>query len=138
MFDIPNGLVPVRVIKKINRTIPQIHKILNKKHHYTILYVKNRIISIGWNHTDKTSPLAKRFNYDFDRIHSELASISKVRDVECLTQYKAVVAINLRLSKLGELNQSRPCPQCQELFKYFGIEKCVYSDEFGKFKEIKI
>ena len=36
---------------------------------------KNKIVSIGWNNNYRTHPLAKRYGYRFDSIHSEMSAI---------------------------------------------------------------
>lgn len=101
--------------------------------HFSFIVERNCILSVGWNKSFKTHPLAKRYGHRFSSIHSELDAIKNFPYAPAsLIYYKFV---NLRIMGDGSVGLSKPCVHCQELLAKFGIEQIYYSDHDGNFHE---
>lgn len=88
---------------------------------------KNNILSLGWNNSLKTHPIAKKFGYRFSGIHSELHCLLNAKTID----FSRCYMINVRLGEKKALRQSKPCEPCQRLLIHYGINKVVYSVESG-------
>lgn len=119
-----------------NRIINQSKKIYDIKAgdpylHISFLIYRNKIVSWGKNSREKTCPLAQRHNYEYFRVHSELAVIKNFPYP--ISELSAYTIVNLRINKRKELMQSRPCDCCINLLSFFGITSILYSNEKGEF-----
>lgn len=94
--------------------------------HFSFIVRKNHIESIGWNLKEKTHPIADKFNYRWPTVHSELSSILNYDG-----NFNKVYMVNIRISKGGRILIAKPCKHCQELLLHYGIDKVIYSTEFG-------
>lgn len=102
--------------------------------HFSFLILKNRIISVGYNLSFKTHPLAKLYHHRFCSIHSELKCINN-----CLPKYiHRCTLINVRIMKDGSLGMAKPCPKCEQLIRDFGIKDICYTNRNGIFVHEKI
>tara|TARA_R100001015_G_C4609930_1_gene165242 strand:+ start:316 stop:684 length:369 start_codon:yes stop_codon:yes gene_type:complete len=76
------------------------------KKHTSIILRKNEIVSVGTN-LNRTHPLAKKYGYLFDEVHSEL---------DALLRYKGpkdnLILINYRFNRFGDMRMSKPCRKC--------------------------
>ena len=96
--------------KIMNRTLltalPISLKIPRPKKHVSIIVRKNEIVAVGTNHF-RTHPLAKKYGYRFDEVHSEL---------DALLRYKGekdnLKLINYRFNRFGDMRMSKPCRYC--------------------------
>ena len=95
--------------------------------HFTFILKKNNVIACGRNSAYKTHPLARKFNYRFFCIHSELAAVlnfpfpvAKLRDFDI---------INIRIRKNGSPGLAKPCNCCRLMLKSFGVSRVYYSDD---------
>ncbi len=104
------------------KSVPKARKI-----HFSFLFKKNNIISIGWNSYEKTHPLAKKFGHKSDNIHSELACILNMKRT-IITDLRMV---NIRLNNKGEFRYSFPCKNCQKMLAYYGVNDIIYSTNEG-------
>jgi deoxycytidylate deaminase len=107
-------------------------KILNDEtssdiRHFSFLVRKNSVNSIGYNNTSKTHTIADKIGYRYPTIHSELSTILNFSGKEISDYYM----INFRFDKMGNLSMSKPCNNCQNLLKHYGIVKVVYSTGYG-------
>ncbi len=83
-----------------------------------------RIVSIGWNVGNKTSPGSKSWgNY----IHAEYSSLLGVD----ASKFKGATAYVFRLRNNGTQGNSRPCQHCSDALKLAGIKKVYYSADSG-------
>jgi len=85
---------------------------LSKKH-CSIICRGNKIISVGIN-KHKTHPLAAKYGYRYNELHSELDAFRKTDERSKLT------LINFRYNRYGQMRMSKPCvkclPWCLEIF----------------------
>ena len=77
------------------------------KKHVSIIVRKNEIVSVGTNNF-RTHPLAKKYGYFFDEVHSEL---------DALLRYNRgskdnLKLINFRFNRFGDMRMSKPCCKC--------------------------
>lgn len=98
--------------------------------HFSFLTYRNNIVSFGYNNSWKTHPIANRFGYRFNSIHSELACIlnynGNIRDIHSLH------LVNVRIGKeINSILNSKPCCKCQKLLSFYGITNISYSTEYG-------
>ena len=103
--------------------------------HVTFAYNKKRLLKIGIN-SKKTHPRNLRYNY-LDRkgrsrrhlvtIHSELAVIIKLGLEDC----SHIDFYVLRIDNNNNLNYSKPCSGCQDLFNQVGYKNIYYSTKKG-------
>lgn len=75
------------------------------KRHCSIILRKGRVISVGTN-LMKTHPMAKKYGYLFDELHSELDAFRKCEERNGLELW------NFRFNRFGNERLSRPCPKC--------------------------
>ena len=79
------------------------------KKHVSIIVRKNEIVAVGTNDF-RTHPLAKKYGYRFDEVHSELDALLRYRGPKD----------NLKLNRFGDMRMSKPCcnclPWCDALF----------------------
>lgn len=94
-----------------------------QKKHCSIIIRKGRILSVGSNNM-KTHPLAKKYGYPFDEMHSELDAFRKCNIKDNLELW------NFRFNRFGQERISKPCfrcaPWCLEVF-----EKIFYTTGHG-------
>ena len=104
-----------------------------------VLVYKNTIISTGYNHENKTSPIQKRYNkyrgYNPDApkqrniIHAEINCLSKAKYLS-IDWGKANLFI-CRILKNGKRDMARPCPACMNYIKTLGIKNIYYTTDCG-------
>src|SRR5690606_34281046 len=75
--------------------------------HLSFLTRRSNVLAIGINKTAKTSPLA---NSPYQRIHSEIDVISKIKDNSLFNELSL---INVRVNRRGEFLESCPCQYCK-------------------------
>lgn len=80
-------------------------KIDRSKKHVSIIVCKGKIVSVGTNRF-KTHPLARKYGYLFEEMHSELDALIKCEQREDLHLF------NCRFNSHGEMRISRPCDKC--------------------------
>lgn len=102
--------------------------------HYSFIVQNNCIIGYGvnmdgdplihWGYkSNKSDPTYS------PKIHSEINAYRKLKGL--LDKNKSFEIINIRLNKLGELRNSKPCQCCSELLADLGCKKIHYSCECG-------
>lgn len=105
-----------------------------KYKHFSFLTQRNKVVSIGYNLSFHTHPLAKKYGYRFSNIHSELDAIKKFPfSPSLLPKYTMV---NIRIMGSSRLGLSKPCRKCQRLLKDFGITNIWYSTHNGNFEKL--
>lgn len=76
-----------------------------RKKHCSVIIRKGRVISVGTNQL-KTHPMAKKYGYLFDEMHSELDAFRKCRERDGIELW------NFRFNRMGEERFSKPCIKC--------------------------
>jgi len=101
-------------------------EIPRQKKHISLIFSKNRLVSVGANYF-KTHPKAKKLGYLYNEMHSELDAYRKVPKY---MKNKKLTLINVRMNADGELRMSRPCEVCSgwciEIF-----DRIYYTDNEG-------
>ena len=114
-----------------------VDKIESRKCHFTFIVRRNRIISFGFNRIYYTHPLANKFEFRYNDIHSELAAIC--RFPHSLKELKDYDIINVRLKRDNNLyGLARPCSKCIKMLHYYGVFEIYYSNEMGGFSHEQI
>lgn len=84
------------------------------KKHVSIIIRKNEIVSVGTNNF-RTHPLAKKYGYRFDEVHSELDALLKYKGPK-----DNLKLVNYRFNRFGDMRMSKPCccclPWCDYVF----------------------
>ena len=102
--------------------------------HFSFILLRNKVVSLGYNLTWKTTPLSNRYNYRFSNLHSEVAAIRNFPyPIFFLPKFRMV---NVRIMANGEIGLSKPCDICQKLLKDFGVNELYYSKHGGDFGEL--
>lgn len=131
------------------RKSTEISYALLKKHgnyrckHFSFIFNKNRLISIGINNPNKTHPKNLKIGF-FNRkgedishtvgVHSELSAILKLGEEEC-SKY---TLINTRINRNLELDFSKPCKGCTSLIEQLNFKKVYYSTHGNNYQLLKI
>jgi hypothetical protein len=99
-------MTPTKLEKIRQIAMPVSMEIPRPKKHVSIIVRKNEIVSIGTNNF-RTHPLAKKYGYWFDEVHSEL---------DALLRYKGpknnLTLLNFRYNRFGDMRMSKPCCRC--------------------------
>lgn len=126
----------------IFRKCTEISYALLKKHgnyrckHFSFIFYKNRLITIGINNPNKTHPKNLKIGFYNRRgedishtigVHSELSAILKLGEEEC-SKYTLV---NTRINRNLELDLSKPCEGCKSLLGQLNFKKIYYSTGNG-------
>lgn len=107
----------------------------NKIFHFAFGYKKNKLLAIGQNNPEQTSAkalrLSKRFQtgIKYPYMHAETDLISRLWGKYYIDSSLKVVVI--RLNRLGELRQSKPCRRCDKVLKALGVNKVWWSTNCG-------
>ena len=107
-------MIENKIHKLTGIALPVSLEIPRPKKHVSLIVRKNEIVSVGTNNF-RTHPLAKKYGYRFDEVHSEL---------DALLRYKGpkdnLVLVNYRFNRFGDMRMSKPCcfclPWCSAVF----------------------
>jgi len=102
--------------------------------HFSFLILKNRIVGIGYNLSFTTDPLANKYGYRFNAIHSELKAIKEFIYPPGFLSRCSI--INVRILKDNTIGMSKPCQRCQRLLSDFGITEIYYTNRQGDFEYV--
>ena len=91
-----------------------------------VIFNKNRILSVGFNHKFKTHPIIQTLGGDFHKtLHAEIHAIIQVKNKAILRGSSIFV---YRSNKDGFLAIAKPCPCCQKIIKHYGIKDIIYTN----------
>lgn len=110
----------------INFAYPLCLEIPRQKKHVSLIFSKNRLISIGRNYF-KTHPKAQKLGYLYNEMHSELDAYRKIPRCH---RHKKLTLVNIRMNADGQLRMSRPCEVCTEWCVEI-FDKIYYTDNEG-------
>ena len=106
------------------------------QHHYSFLFIRNKLISVGTNDyqlNKKALYFANRYNIpqkkSWPTLHSEIDAISRLWGRHNVD--KKLRLVNVRLLKGGRLANSKPCKDCQEVLDALGLTDIFWSIEDG-------
>jgi deoxycytidylate deaminase len=117
-----------RVIKRAIDIAYSLNVHSGKSKHFSFIVRKNSIVSVGWNKILKTHPIANKYNYPYNKIHSELDSIINFDGDLSKNKYEM---LNIRIGMDGRMKMSRPCKNCRALLNDYGLNNVTYSNEIG-------
>jgi hypothetical protein len=118
------------------------HRYLQRCKHFSFIYDKNKLLSIGIN-SPKTHPLNLKYNYinkQKDNIshivgtHSEMSAVIKLGFEFC----EGLTIVNTRINRKNEIDNSYPCNGCMELLRELKFEKILYTGKDKKFHRMMI
>lgn len=100
--------------------------------HFAFIFYKSTLISVGVNsfkENPKIYKLGKKFRnrkqYLYAKQHAEMDAISKIIGKFYID--KKCILISLRLSANLNLQNARPCKECYNVIRAFGIKHIYYS-----------
>ena len=99
-------MTPSKITKIIDLALPVSLGIPRPKKHVSVIVRKNEIVSVGTNKF-RTHPLAKKYGYRFDEVHSELDALLRYRGPK-----DSMKLINFRFNRFGDMRMSKPCCSC--------------------------
>lgn len=112
----------------ISRSKNDLHPEYGRFCHFSFVIQNNKIIEYGGNHSGQP-----RIHYGYNKkvrskswrpkTHAEASAYFKARGL--LEKNKFFEIINIRLSKQGELRNSKPCDCCAEFLTALGC-RCFY------------
>lgn len=76
--------------------------------HVSMIFLKDQLVAIGINSKYKTHPLARKYGYLFDNMHSELAAWLQVRHME----HQKMTLVNWHFNNRGQMKLAKPCDKC--------------------------
>jgi len=85
---------------------PCVDNIGRPRKHVSLILRKNQIVSVGTN-DNRTHPLAKKYGYLNDEVHSELDALLKYRGPK-----DNLTLVNFRFNRRKQIRMSRPCKKC--------------------------
>ena len=110
----------------LNFAYPLCLEIPRQKKHVSLIFHKNRLVSIGRNYF-KTHPQAMKLGYLYNEMHSELDAYRKVPKQ---WKNKKLTLVNVRMNSRGELRMSKPCKVCAEWCVEI-FDRIYYTDNEG-------
>jgi tRNA(Arg) A34 adenosine deaminase TadA len=103
--------------------------------HFSFVVRKHRLLSLGWNMTTKTHPMAKRFGQEeWPYIHSELMAVRNFPYPPA--ELDRCVLINTRIGLDKKIRMSKPCDCCRRLIAAFGFREVWYTGVAGDWKQL--
>lgn len=99
--------------------------------HYSFIVQDNKLIEWGVNRMG--DPFIKGYHKDA-YIHSETDAYRKAKGL--LDPKKPFEVLNIRLNKLNELRNSKPCPCCYAFIKSMGARHIYFSTDVGFVKTV--
>lgn len=110
--------------KYIEMAMPIAIKNERSKKHVSFILRKGELVSFGVNKM-KTHPLAKKYGYRYNEIHSELDALLKYKGPR-----DKLVLVNFRFNRYGEMRMSKPCAKCMP-WCVAVFDKIIYSTVDG-------
>jgi hypothetical protein len=121
-----------KLIKISNRLIDLPDSRSNK--HFSYLLIRNKIISMGYNLSFTSHPIAHKYGYRFDAQHSELKCLLNAPYPPSI--FNRCTLINIRIMSNGLIGISKPCPKCQQLLRDFNINRIYFTNREGEFERL--
>lgn len=102
------------------------------ENHVAAIVFRKQIVSMGFN-SKKTHPLQKKFakNEHAIFLHAEIHAIIKAIAILGKNRLKECDIYVMRLSKDGEVRNSKPCHGCSKAIKEYRFKNVFYTKEEG-------
>lgn len=100
-----------------------------------VCFKGKRIISYGFNQVRSTSRIPNKYKKFPNSLHAEQHAIMKIRNKEILKGSSILV---VRVNRSGEFLMAKPCENCLNTIRFFGIKEIFYSNEDGKIVREKL
>jgi deoxycytidylate deaminase len=110
--------------------------------HFSFIFHKNRLLSIGINNPNKTHPKNLEIGF-FNRkgedisttigVHSELSAILRLGEEDC----SKFTIVNTRINRNNQIDFSKPCGGCTSLIKQLNFKKIYYSSNSNNFMKLE-
>lgn len=94
-----------------------------------VVFKGKRILSFGCNDI-RSSSIHNKYKEYHNSLHAEQAAVMNL-DWNTL---KGCSILVIRITPLGKLANSKPCPMCAKLLKHIGIKHIYYSTSKGEIK----
>lgn len=125
------------ITPSLQKTIVRVSRslVIGLEHHWkhvSFITERTSIVAMGWNQPYKTHPLAMKFNYRYNAIHSELHCLLNFE--KPIRQLNKYTFVNVRVDDKGFLKMSKPCHICKKLLQSFGVGGVWYSTSQGTFE----
>lgn len=128
-------MISSRLLNRIESITHNLAHLPQGRHkHFSFIVRRNTIISVGWNKSFQTHPIAKRFGHRFHCIHSELDVI--LNFPYRLVELDKFQFINVRLG-IDHFSMAKPCTHCTKMLSYYNIHRIIYSNYDGGFYEFR-
>jgi deoxycytidylate deaminase len=117
--------------KKTQRTLElarraAINSTYGRLKHGAILIKGGNVVNVAFNKPDFTS-FGNRFRNNYTcggaTTHAEIGAILGL----ARSSTEGATVFVVRVNKLGEYRMSKPCPMCEEVLKFVGVKKVVYT-----------
>lgn len=102
--------------------------------HFSFIFRRSNLISIGWNTFDETHPKAKLCGYRYDDIHSELSAIIRYRGT--IESLRKCILVNTRINRFGTIRISKPCDKCMQWLPLIGFREIWHTNYYGQFEQL--
>ena len=128
-------------IIELSRALAGSRKHLQRCRHFSFIFNKNKLISIGTNNP-KTHPINLKYNY-IDRENNKISEIvsthSEVNAVikSGIKNGSGLVIVNTRINRKNEIDYSFPCNGCMDMLQTLNFSKIIYTDKDKKFTQFK-
>lgn len=100
--------------------------------HFTFILKRNKVVSVGWNNTIKTHPMAATYGHKFFAIHSELSALRNFPfPIGELANFDMV---NIRIRKDDTLAIAKPCEACERMLVAFRPRSLWFTNNLGNFE----
>ncbi len=118
---------------RINKIIlNSLHLPTARHKHFSFITQKKKITSFGYNQSFKSHPLAAKYGYRFNSIHSELHAI--LNFPYPVDRLKDFTLVNVRYSPTkGLMTFAKPCAMCLHFLSCLDLRSVLYTDENGEF-----
>lgn len=124
-----------KIVKRMLRICQDLYDLPDSNKHFSFILDKNVIVSVGWNQSHKTHPIAAKFGHRFSGIHSELHAIKNFKYP--IKELPHFTFVNIRLMKNRTVGLSKPCKHCSKMLSFFEVGEVWYSN-FDKFELMEI
>lgn len=121
--------------KFLKQAIEEANKSDHKQKVGAIIFNKSKIISRGYNHSQRSvRHLKPKFQRYSGTVHAEVDAIIKAK-----TDLKNSSILIIRINRNNQLRLAKPCKWCQMYLEYVGIRKVYYSiDKIPYIQELLI
>lgn len=128
-----------KAIEHVHRIFPEVYanRSVRGSYHFAMAYRRSTLVAVGLNSPERMDARAFRFarrlglieKQRFPYIHAEESLISRLISLDKLENALNIVV--LRLNVRGELQMSKPCPNCQRMLSAYGLGRVYFSTREG-------